>query len=352
MDEFQPLVSIVIPVYNGANYMRDAIDSALAQSYSNIEVIVVNDGSNDNGETDKIAKSYGDKIRYFFKENGGVATALNLGIEKMTGEYFSWLSHDDVYLTDKIKAQVELLREVKEHSCVIYSGYNLMDESGKVYQKIDFTTLYSQEKLDTPLFNVMKGLANGCTMLIPKNYFEIYGKFDSNLPTTQDYELWFKMFRNVPIKYSNEINVNMRQHINQGSKTIESHIMECNNLWISFLNRITIEEMCSIDETPELFLERTKDFLEKTPYTMAHKYCCEILEKGCDYRVIENSRLVKLLCKNYNVLYKENLNNSKDIYSCSVSNEVYIMRKICNCIHDNSIGYMIRKIIKSFLKGR
>ena len=85
-EEFNPLVSIVIPVYNGAEYMREAIDSALAQTYKNIEVIVVNDGSKDN--TDEIARSYGEKIRYFKKENGGVSTALNLAIQNMQGEYF------------------------------------------------------------------------------------------------------------------------------------------------------------------------------------------------------------------------------------------------------------------------
>ena len=90
-----PLVSIVIPVYNGSNFMREAIDSALAQTYPNIEILVVNDGSTDN--TREIALSYGDKIRYFEKENGGVATALNLAIHEMKGEYFSWLSHDDWY---------------------------------------------------------------------------------------------------------------------------------------------------------------------------------------------------------------------------------------------------------------
>ena len=87
---FNPKVSIVIPVYNGSNYLREAIDSALAQTYKNIEVIVINDGSNDRGKTDKICKSYGNKIRYFKKENGGVSSALNMGIEKMEGEYFSW----------------------------------------------------------------------------------------------------------------------------------------------------------------------------------------------------------------------------------------------------------------------
>ena len=64
-----PKVSIVIPVYNGENYMKEAIDSALAQTYDNCEIIVVNDGSTDH--TDMIAKSYGHKIRYFSKDNGG-----------------------------------------------------------------------------------------------------------------------------------------------------------------------------------------------------------------------------------------------------------------------------------------
>ena len=65
------LVSIVIPVYNGSNYLREAIDSALAQTYSPIEVLVINDGSTDQGATARIAQAYGDRIRYFEKENGG-----------------------------------------------------------------------------------------------------------------------------------------------------------------------------------------------------------------------------------------------------------------------------------------
>ena len=91
--QMQPTVSIIIPVYNGSNYLQEAIDSALAQTYPNCEILVINDGSCDEGKTEAIALSYGDRIRYFKKENGGVASALNMGIRQMTGEYFSWLSH-------------------------------------------------------------------------------------------------------------------------------------------------------------------------------------------------------------------------------------------------------------------
>jgi glycosyltransferase involved in cell wall biosynthesis len=78
---FRPKVSIIIPVYNGENYLHEAIDSALAQTYKNIEILVINDGSTDN--TEKIALAYKDNINYFFKSNGGQSSALNFGIDKM-----------------------------------------------------------------------------------------------------------------------------------------------------------------------------------------------------------------------------------------------------------------------------
>ena len=117
---FEPKVSIVIPVYNGANYLREAIDSALEQTYRNTEVIVVNDGSTDGGETEDIAISYGDRIRYFTKENGGISTALNLGIQAMSGEYFSWLSHDDVYYPHKIEKQNLYRYILRNHISLVY----------------------------------------------------------------------------------------------------------------------------------------------------------------------------------------------------------------------------------------
>ena len=130
-----PKVSIVIPVYNGSNYMREAIDSALAQTYENIEIIVVNDGSSDNGDTERIALEYGDRIRYFHKENGGVSSALNYGISQMTGEYFSWLSHDDVYHPEKISHQIKSLSVAEEEGSVALCAHCFIDGNTKKLSK-------------------------------------------------------------------------------------------------------------------------------------------------------------------------------------------------------------------------
>ena len=121
--KFNPKVSIIIPVYNGSDFMKEAIDSAINQAYKSIEIIVINDGSKDDGKTKNIALSYGNNIRYFEKENGGVATALNLGIKEMTGEYFSWLSHDDYYYPKKIEKQINFLKKQKNKEMILFSNY-------------------------------------------------------------------------------------------------------------------------------------------------------------------------------------------------------------------------------------
>jgi glycosyltransferase involved in cell wall biosynthesis len=105
------LVTIVIPVFNGADFLASAIDSALAQSWPEIEVLVVDDGSDDGGRTRAIIESYGARIRLHSKSNGGVATALNAGLAEMRGRWFSWLSHDDLYHPRKVENQLFALQE-------------------------------------------------------------------------------------------------------------------------------------------------------------------------------------------------------------------------------------------------
>lgn len=215
----EPLVSIVIPVYNGSNYMKEAIDSALNQTYKNIEVLVINDGSCDNEATEKIALSYGNKIRYIKKENGGVSSALNLGIKNMKGEYFSWLSHDDVYAPCKIEHQIKALSVCSDKKTVVLSSSCHIDENS------EFIAKKEQNRFDTDrvikyneVLNdfLKKGSFNGCAFLIPRQTFEECGLFDENLRYLQDFLMWFMIFSNkYSLVYVGENDVYGRIHGNQ-----------------------------------------------------------------------------------------------------------------------------------------
>jgi glycosyltransferase involved in cell wall biosynthesis len=275
-----PKVSIVIPVFNGSNFMKEAIDSALAQTYPNIEVLVVNDGSNDEGITEEIALSYGSKIRYISKSNGGVSSALNLGIKRMTGDYFSWLSHDDTYKPNKIQSQMEYLQSIGNSETILYGGYEIINEKSKIIDVIDFSKLYSISKLNVPLFPVLRGLANGCTMLIHKNHFERIGLFDESLRTTQDYELWYRMFRKTHIHFCPGILVQSRVHQNQTGRINDKHIEECEDLWISMINNISYDEMIEIDGSAYHFYHKTADFLKNHSFNIkAEKHARQLAQK-------------------------------------------------------------------------
>jgi len=238
---FNPKVTIIIPVYNWSNYLWEAIESALKQTYSNIEILVINDWSNDMWATEKIALSFGDKINYIYKENGWVATALNLWIEKACWDYISWLSHDDLYAPEKVEKQVKLLETLNGKN-IIFNDYELIDKNKKT-----INTLKSPTKKEDIFFKLIsnKFALNWCTLLIPKNAFIEVWFFDNNLKTTQDYNMWIRMikwwynFVNLPI-----VLTKYRIHENQDSikkkEIFYREIMESQKfIW----NNFSLEEL-------------------------------------------------------------------------------------------------------------
>lgn len=273
---FNPLVSIIIPVYNGKHYMQEAIDSVISQTYKNVEVIVVNDGSTDN--TDEIARSYGDKIRYFKNENGGVATALNFGINNMRGEYFSWLSHDDVYYENKIEKQIEELNKLDNKTTILYSNYQLIDELSHILDETNYSKFFPIYKLHYPLFPLLNGTINGCTLLIPKICFEQIGLFDTKLKTSQDYDLWYKMFPYYKIRFMEEALIKSRIHDSQGSKTVSAK-KESDMLWISMVNELSEENMILFEGSVLKFYKKTAEIMKKQNYKDAYKYLCKKIDK-------------------------------------------------------------------------
>lgn len=188
----KPLISIIMPVYNGAEYLGKAIESALAQSYENKEIIVVNDGSDDGGATAAVIASFGDRIIALEKENGGVSSALNLGIAYMKGEYFVWLSHDDLLKPNYLEKQVKELedRGLADGNTIISCQTELIDASGKKLFRPHKMLL--GEKSGKEVYRLLISGGNICyfTLLIPKVAMDKVPPFDSRFRYVQDKQYW------------------------------------------------------------------------------------------------------------------------------------------------------------------
>jgi glycosyltransferase involved in cell wall biosynthesis len=225
--------------------LREAIESALAQTYPRVEVIVINDGSTDNGATEAIAKSFGDRIRYYSKPNGHVSSALNLAIAHMQGDYFSWLSHDDLYSPDKVATQVRALERLDDRT-IVYGDFATLDVATG---EREVHRLPSIPPEHFRWFITTTSALHGCTLMIPRTCFEECGTFDTSLRTTQDYEMWFRLAERFRFVHVPGVVVTGRQHAAQVTNTLRDVVdHECDALIAQFVSRLTDEDLRAANE--------------------------------------------------------------------------------------------------------
>lgn len=263
-----PKVTIAIPVYNGSNYLAEAIDSALGQTYGNLEVLVVNDGSRDGGATERVAMSYGDRIRYISQENTGVGGAMNAAIAHASGDLFSWLSHDDIFLPEKTTEQVEAYLYLGNPDVSLFSDYFLIDGSGAVFQEVRFP---QEEFMDTPSIALLRGKVNGCTLMIPTRVLREVGPFDSALKHVQDYDLWNRIQQKYDFIHLPRTLIKYRVHTDQDSKKPDA-IVEGNALWIRMAESRSELERVQISGSEKKYFADLAGFLETTPYGEARMH--------------------------------------------------------------------------------
>lgn len=208
-------VSIIIPFYN-CQYVNIAIESALSQTYNNVEVIVVDDGSTKYIE--KI-KPYINSINYIKKKNGGTASALNTGIRNATGDYFTWLSSDDIFKPDKITKQLNFMKE--NDAAVCFSPYTIINSEGDYLSTIQYHSsnriVFTHRFLDyCPV--------NGCTVMIKMDVFDTIGLFDESLLYASDYDMWCRIVLKYKFFYLNKPLVLYRDHEKMGTKVNQKKI--------------------------------------------------------------------------------------------------------------------------------
>ncbi len=226
-----PLVSIVIPVYNGSNYLRDAIDSALSQDYERCEVIVVNDGSDDEGRTKAICRSYGNNIRYLEQKNSGVAAALNTGIRAMEGDYFAWLSHDDIFFPCKVSTQMQAIQETGNPYTIAEANYSFgnVDTGGKV--KTAFQTYYDRNWLENGCAWFLWSETHFSNLLFHRRHFERIGLFDEENMTAQDQDMQFRLLRGQRTVFSDVVVSFFRMHRASGTNQNRQRLFQENRSW-------------------------------------------------------------------------------------------------------------------------
>ena len=194
------LVSVVIPTYNRADTVGYAINSALNQTYTDIEILVIDDGSTD--QTAQIISQFGSRIKYFYKDNGGVSSARNLGIRKSTGEMIAFLDSDDEWLPNKIERQLRFMHENPDFGMVL-CDCNFINSKRHITGK-------SSRRKDLPhdgfiLEDVLLSPSLlPSSVLIKKSILIDIGGFDETLKTAEDLDLHLKIANNYKISLRTE----------------------------------------------------------------------------------------------------------------------------------------------------
>ncbi|TMU87547.1 glycosyltransferase [Bacillus sp. BHET2] len=206
----KPTVSIVIPFYN-CSYVAQAIQSALNQSYTNIEVIVVDDGSTK--EIERLTP-FMNKIMYIRKENGGTATAINEGIKRASGDYIAWLSSDDYFDHQKVEKQLDFM--INRGAKASFHNYDFINSANEVLLPFIGKRFTNADEIYRSFMTINP--VNGCSVMLHKDVISDVGYFSPNLRFTQDYEMWFRLLIHGHVMYYlDEVLLKYRSHPESGT---------------------------------------------------------------------------------------------------------------------------------------
>ena len=192
-------VSVIIPAYNKAELTVKTVESVLGQTYNNIEIVVVDDGSTD--DTRQSLLPYSHKIKYIYKENGGACRARNMGIRSATGEYVALLDCDDIYLPKKIEKCVDYL-ERKLDIGFVYTPACFIDANGARIKRYPRFARRSSGYIARKLLR--KNFICNSTVVVRRGCFKKAGYFDESIFTSADWDMWLRLSEYYKAGYIDE----------------------------------------------------------------------------------------------------------------------------------------------------
>lgn len=282
--EIKPLVSVIIPVYNSEKYIKETIKSVLNQTWDNIEIIIVDDGSTD-GTIEVVESLKCDKITLLQQKNSGACTARNLGYDKSKGQFIQYLDADDLLSPDKIESQIILAKAYGDenvYSCKCYTFKEAIEDANIITQKVD----KSYDKSADWLLEAWSNREYGQTSiwLTPKVVHERAGRWDERLLKNQDGEFFCRVILNskrviftdtaiVYYRRNGELTVSSKNSFESAESTLfsiqlcEKHVSVLNvnfnkaiaQLYYNFINAYH-------PQYPEL-LKKAKDLIKVQGYT-------------------------------------------------------------------------------------
>lgn len=206
-------VSAVMPVHNRADYVAEALDSALAQDFDGLEVVVVDDGSTD--ATPDVLRRYGDRIRVHRQENAGQSAAVNTGVGLARGEFVALLDSDDAWLPGKLARQVPML-DANPRAALLYAAVEMMDADSR-------TIADPRPPLRTPQGDVLDELLGGNFIRTPtavfrRDAFLAAGGYDPALRCANDWDMWLRLATGRPVLRDPATSARYRLHADQAVK--------------------------------------------------------------------------------------------------------------------------------------
>lgn len=213
----RPLVSVIVPAYNAASYLRETLESAIAQSYDNLEILVIDDGSTD--ETAQIASTFGDPVRVISTRNQGVAKARNTGIDASSGEFIALLDSDDLWKPDKIAIQLD----------AVDASHRLIYTDAITFGTANLPEMLMSANEELPSGDIRARLIERnfiptSSVLLDRKVAVQVGGFNADIPVCDDWDFWLRALSFTGAKFINRPLVRYRVHENSLGSNTEKRI--------------------------------------------------------------------------------------------------------------------------------